>query len=164
MDISSVKITVRVNRTTYTLVVEPYVTLLDLLRERLDLTGTKKGCNHGECGACTVLLDGRRVNACMVLAAAADGREVHDRRGSGRSGTRCIRCSRRVHRPRRASSAASARRARSSRRSPASTRVTLGPEAEIREWMSGNLCRCRLLSADRRRGAGSGRSELGGPR
>src|ERR1700755_1405700 len=50
--------------------------LLDLLREHLGLTGTKKGCNRGECGACTVLLDGARVNACMVLAASADGREV----------------------------------------------------------------------------------------
>jgi xanthine dehydrogenase YagT iron-sulfur-binding subunit len=69
MDISSVKITARVNRTTHTLVVEPYVTLLYLLRERLELTGTKKGCNYGECGACTVHLDGGRVNACMILAA-----------------------------------------------------------------------------------------------
>src|ERR1700749_926226 len=51
-------------------------TLLDLLREHLDLTGAKKGGNRGECGACTVLLDGRRVNGCVVLAAAADGREV----------------------------------------------------------------------------------------
>ena len=52
------------------------MTLLDLLREHLDLTGAKKGCNHGECGACTILLDGHRVNGCLVLAAAADGREV----------------------------------------------------------------------------------------
>lgn len=52
------------------------VTLLDLLRERLDLTGAKKGCDRGQCGACTVLLDGRRVNACLVLAAAHDGAEV----------------------------------------------------------------------------------------
>ena len=56
--------------------VDARVTLLDLLREHLDLTGAKKGCNHGECGACTILLDGRRVNACLVLAATADGREV----------------------------------------------------------------------------------------
>src|SRR6478672_13453497 len=56
--------------------VDARVTLLDLLREHLDLTGAKKGCNHGECGACTILLDGRRVNGCLVLAAAADGREV----------------------------------------------------------------------------------------
>ena len=52
------------------------VTLLDLLRERLHLTGTKKGCDRGQCGACTVLLDGRRVNACLVLAAGQDGADV----------------------------------------------------------------------------------------
>ena len=52
------------------------VTLLDLLRERLGLTGAKKGCDHGQCGACTVLLDGRRANACLVLAVTLDGAEV----------------------------------------------------------------------------------------
>ena len=55
---------------------DPRVTLLDLLRERLHLTGTKKGCDRGQCGACTVLLDGRRINACLVLAAAQDGADV----------------------------------------------------------------------------------------
>jgi len=55
---------------------DPRVTLLDLLRERLFLTGTKKGCDRGQCGACTVLLDGRRVNACLVLAVAHDGATV----------------------------------------------------------------------------------------
>src|SRR5205085_5236514 len=55
---------------------DPRVTLLDLLRERLDLTGTKKGCDRGQCGACTVLLDGRRVNSCLALAASQDGAEV----------------------------------------------------------------------------------------
>ena len=55
---------------------DPRVTLLDLLRERLDLTGTKKGCDRGQCGACTVLLDGRRVNSCLVLAVSHDGAEV----------------------------------------------------------------------------------------
>ncbi len=52
------------------------VTLLDLLRERLDLTGTKKGCDRGQCGACTVILDGRRVNACLALALSLDGADV----------------------------------------------------------------------------------------
>jgi xanthine dehydrogenase YagT iron-sulfur-binding subunit len=52
------------------------VTLLDLLRERLDLTGTKKGCDRGQCGACTVLLDGRRINSCLALAVSHDGAEV----------------------------------------------------------------------------------------
>src|SRR5215207_9242765 len=55
---------------------DPRVTLLDLLRERLHLTGTKKGCDRGQCGACTVLVDGRRINACLALAASLDGAEV----------------------------------------------------------------------------------------
>lgn len=55
---------------------DPRVTLLDLLRERLDLTGTKKGCDRGQCGACTVLLDGRRINSCLTLALSADGADV----------------------------------------------------------------------------------------
>ncbi|MDO9711874.1 (2Fe-2S)-binding protein [Paracraurococcus lichenis] len=55
---------------------DPRVTLLDLLRERLDLPGTKKGCDRGQCGACTVLLDGRRVNSCLALAISHDGAEV----------------------------------------------------------------------------------------
>ena len=55
---------------------DPRVTLLDLLRERLDLTGTKKGCDRGQCGACTVLVDGRRINSCLVLALSCDGADV----------------------------------------------------------------------------------------
>lgn len=55
---------------------DPRVTLLDLLRDRLDLTGAKKGCDRGQCGACTVLVDGRRINACLALAVAQDGADV----------------------------------------------------------------------------------------
>ena len=55
---------------------DPRVTLLDLLRERLDLTGTKKGCDRGQCGACTVLIDGRRINSCLALAVSHDGAHV----------------------------------------------------------------------------------------
>ncbi|MBR1221712.1 (2Fe-2S)-binding protein [Bradyrhizobium sp. U87765 SZCCT0131] len=55
---------------------DPRVTLLDLLRERLDLTGTKKGCDRGQCGACTVLVDGRRINSCLTLAASLDGADI----------------------------------------------------------------------------------------
>src|ERR1700689_2863398 len=55
---------------------DPRVTLLDLLRERLDLTGTKKGCDRGQCGACTVLVDGRRINSCLALAISHDGADV----------------------------------------------------------------------------------------
>jgi xanthine dehydrogenase YagT iron-sulfur-binding subunit len=62
---------------------DPRVTLLDLLRERLDLTGTKKGCDRGQCGACTVLLDGRRVNSCLALAISHDGAEVLTIEGLG---------------------------------------------------------------------------------
>jgi xanthine dehydrogenase YagT iron-sulfur-binding subunit len=56
--------------------VVPWTTLLDALRERLDLTGTKKGCDHGQCGACTVLVDGRRINSCLTLAVMKDGAKV----------------------------------------------------------------------------------------
>jgi xanthine dehydrogenase YagT iron-sulfur-binding subunit len=55
---------------------DPRVTLLDLLRERLDLTGTKKGCDRGQCGACTILVDGRRINSCLALAVSHDGADI----------------------------------------------------------------------------------------
>jgi xanthine dehydrogenase YagT iron-sulfur-binding subunit len=66
----------KVNGRDYELQVEPRVSLLDALRERLGLTGTKKGCDHGQCGACTVLADDRRVLSCLTLAVQADGRRV----------------------------------------------------------------------------------------
>jgi len=67
---------VTINGKAHDLQVEPWTTLLDLLRERLQLTGTKKGCDHGQCGACTVLIDGRRINSCLTLALMADRCEV----------------------------------------------------------------------------------------
>ena len=69
-------VTLNVNGQSYPLAVDSRVTLLDALRERIGLTGTKKGCDHGQCGACTVLVDGRRVLSCLTLAAMADGRAV----------------------------------------------------------------------------------------
>ncbi|MDB5741891.1 MAG: fdx [Polaromonas sp.] len=66
----------RINRQPYRLEVQAWVTLLDLLRDKLQLTGTKKGCDHGQCGACTVLVDGRRINACLTLAVMQDGRDI----------------------------------------------------------------------------------------
>jgi xanthine dehydrogenase YagT iron-sulfur-binding subunit len=69
-------IRLRINGQESTFDVEAWVTLLDLLRERAGLTGTKKGCDHGQCGACTVLLDGRRINACLTLAVMQNGHEV----------------------------------------------------------------------------------------
>ena len=68
--------TITVNGEARTLDVDTRTTLLDFLRENLKLTGAKKGCDHGQCGACTVLLDGKRVNSCLVLAVSADGAEV----------------------------------------------------------------------------------------
>lgn len=73
---AKVSITLIVNGAERQLEVAPWVTLLDLLREQLDLTGTKKGCDQGQCGACTVLVDGVRVNSCLTLAIMKDGAEV----------------------------------------------------------------------------------------
>jgi xanthine dehydrogenase YagT iron-sulfur-binding subunit len=69
-------ITLTVNGEKRSLKIAPWTTLLDLLRERLDLTGTKKGCDHGQCGACTVLIDGRRVVSCLTLAVMKDGADI----------------------------------------------------------------------------------------
>jgi ferredoxin len=65
-----------INGTEHTLYIEPRVTLLDALRERMGFTGTKKGCNHGQCGACTVLVNGQRINSCLTLAAMQMGRAI----------------------------------------------------------------------------------------
>ena len=69
-------ISLKINNRDVQIEVAPWVTLLDLLRERLDLTGTKKGCDHGQCGACTVLVDGKRINSCLTLAVMKDGAEI----------------------------------------------------------------------------------------
>ena len=66
---------------------DPRITLLDLLRERLELTGTKKGCDRGQCGACTVLVDGRRINSCLTLAASCDGAQILTIEGLAQDGT-----------------------------------------------------------------------------
>ena len=72
----TLSITLKINGTSQPLRIDTRTTLLDALRENLDLTGSKKGCDHGQCGACTVLLDGRRVNSCLTLAVAAEGAEI----------------------------------------------------------------------------------------
>jgi xanthine dehydrogenase YagT iron-sulfur-binding subunit len=74
--VTSTTLTLTVNGERHELVLDNRTSLLDALREHLDLTGSKKGCDHGQCGACTVLLDGRRANSCLILAVAAQGREI----------------------------------------------------------------------------------------
>src|SRR6187551_2302858 len=83
------KIPVRltVNGAGVELVIAPWTTLLDALRDRLNLTGTKKGCDHGQCGACTVLVEGRRVNACLTLVVMKDGAKVTTVEGLAADGT-----------------------------------------------------------------------------
>ncbi|TVV72689.1 (2Fe-2S)-binding protein [Sphingomonas solaris] len=72
----SITISLTINGQLRRLPVEPWTTLLDLLREQEGLTGTKKGCDHGQCGACTVLIDGKRINSCLSLAVSRDGAEI----------------------------------------------------------------------------------------
>jgi xanthine dehydrogenase YagT iron-sulfur-binding subunit len=73
---AGIPVTLQVNGTAHTLTLDPRTTLLDALREHLALTGSKKGCDHGQCGACTVLLDGRRINSCLTLAVMHDGQAI----------------------------------------------------------------------------------------
>ena len=109
-----VAVMLTVNGTQKKLMVAPWTTLLDALRDHLDLTGTKKGCDHGQCGACTVLVDGRRINSCLTLAVMKDGAEITTIEGLALT-ARCIRCSR-PSSTTTPSSAAIARRGRSARR------------------------------------------------
>src|SRR3954464_12442384 len=155
---TSSDITLHVNGEKYTLPVDRRTTLLDALRERLDLTGTKKGCDQGQCGACTVLLGGRRAVSCLQLAVAAEGREITTIEGVADGerlhpvqqafldldGYQCGYCT-----PGQICSAAAVLQDPAARWPSAATadvRPEAGPppldEAEIRERMSGNLCRC----------------------
>ena len=72
----TINVKLKINGKTYPLILQPQVTLLDALRERIGLTGSKKGCDRGQCGACTVLADGLRINSCLALAAAYEGKEI----------------------------------------------------------------------------------------
>ena len=153
-----VSITVVVNEQARGMTVEPRATLLDALREELHLTGTKKACDRGECGACTVLVDGRRVLSCMSLAVMQDGKRITTIEGLERDGTlhplqaafveqdgfQCGFCtSGQIM-----SAVAMIEEARAGSPSAATLDVTKPfaiadlSDAEIRERMSGNLCRC----------------------
>lgn len=83
----AIPLSLRVNGKTYALNLDPRTTLLDALRETISLTGTKKGCDHGQCGACTVHIDGRRVNSCLTLAVMHDGQEITTIEGLGQPGS-----------------------------------------------------------------------------
>src|SRR6187200_3779007 len=78
-----IPVTLTVNGARVELAVAPWMTLLDALRDRLNLTGTKKGCDHGQCGACTVLVEGRRVNACLTLAVMVENKAITTIEGLG---------------------------------------------------------------------------------
>jgi xanthine dehydrogenase YagT iron-sulfur-binding subunit len=137
---SSGPLTLRLNGRETTFVIEPQVTLLDLLRERAGLTGTKKGCDRGQCGACTVLVDGRRTLSCLALALAHAGAEVTTIEGLANDGE--------LH-PMQAAfvehDAFQCGFCTSGQIMSAVAIVREGRahgEDEIREAMSGNLCRC----------------------
>jgi xanthine dehydrogenase YagT iron-sulfur-binding subunit len=137
----TIHIALDINGQRHELDLEPRVTLLDALREHLSLTGTKKGCDQGQCGACTCHVDGRRVLSCLTLAAQVEGREITTIEGiTGEGGDlhpvqaafiehdafQCGYCT-----PGQIMSAVACIR-----------EGHAGSDAEIREYMSGNLCRC----------------------
>ncbi|HTB00206.1 MAG TPA: (2Fe-2S)-binding protein [Bradyrhizobium sp.] len=135
-----VNVTLRVNGASQSISIDPRTTLLDALREHIGLTGSKKGCDHGQCGACTVLIDGRRVVSCLTLALAAEGQQILTIEGLAKNGKlhpmqqafidqdafQCGYCT-----PGQIVSAVAC--------------VTEGhanSDDNIREYMSGNICRC----------------------
>jgi xanthine dehydrogenase YagT iron-sulfur-binding subunit len=135
-----IPITITINGAVRPLQVAPWTTLLDLLREELDLTGTKKGCDHGQCGACTVLVDGKRINSCMTLAVMKDGSSVTTIEGLARNGS--------LHPLQEAFIEHDAFQCGYCTPGQICSAVGLIGEGrartreEIREFMSGNLCRC----------------------
>jgi xanthine dehydrogenase YagT iron-sulfur-binding subunit len=134
------RVHIEINGIAHQLEVEPRVSLLDLLRERLQLTGTKKGCNRGECGACTVHMDDRRVNACLVLAAAADGRRIKTIEGlAGEGGLHPVQQAFIDHD---AFQCGFCTCGQIMSAIGCIAEGHTGSNDEIREWMSGNICRC----------------------
>jgi xanthine dehydrogenase YagT iron-sulfur-binding subunit len=147
-------LTLRINGLEHQLMVEPRVSLLDALRERLGLTGTKKGCDRGQCGACTVLVDGQRINSCLTLAVMHDGREITTIEGLAQNGAphpvqaafmdhdgfQCGYCT-----PGQICSTVALLREIAEGQASGVTRGERPAglsDDEIRERMSGNLCRC----------------------
>jgi xanthine dehydrogenase YagT iron-sulfur-binding subunit len=137
---TDIAVTLQVNGRARRLRLDSRVTLLDALRDQLDLTGRKKGCDQGACGACTVLLDGKRMLSCLVLAAQCDGRAVATIEGLAPEG--------RLHPVQEAFIRRDALQCGFCTPGQVMSAVALlaegraGSDAEIREFMSGNLCRC----------------------
>jgi xanthine dehydrogenase YagT iron-sulfur-binding subunit len=151
-----VAVTLKINGQTHSLQLDPRTTLLDALREHLALTGSKKGCDHGQCGACTVLLDGRRINSCLTLAVMHDGEKITTIEGLATGSTlhpmqaafvahdgfQCGYCT--------SGQICSAVGMLAEARAGVPSFVTADladaqptlDDAEIRERMSGNICRC----------------------
>jgi xanthine dehydrogenase YagT iron-sulfur-binding subunit len=138
--VSPVPVTLTVNAAKHELTLDPRSTLLDVLREQLDLTGTKKGCDQGQCGACTVLVDGRRVVSCLTLAVLTDGASVTTIEGLARNG--------KLHPLQQAFIDHDAFQCGYCTPGQICSGVGLIAEGraktadEIRELMSGNVCRC----------------------
>ena len=140
VDVGAAAFPLTVNGVTHVVVLEPRVSLLDALREHLHLTGSKKGCDQGTCGACTVWVDGRRVLACLILAMAASGHEVTTIEGLAAGDE--------LHPMQRAFIKHDAFQCGYCTPGQIMSAVKLieegnaGSDADIREFMSGNLCRC----------------------
>jgi xanthine dehydrogenase YagT iron-sulfur-binding subunit len=136
----SLNVHLKINGKAYALDIDPRVSLLDALRERLQLTGSKKGCDHGQCGACTVLVNGRRINSCLTLAVMHEGDEITTIEGLANGedlhpmqaafvehdGFQCGYCT-----PGQICSAVALLKENHA-----------NSDDEVREWMSGNICRC----------------------
>ena len=156
---ATLPISLEINGRTRKLNVDPRTTLLDALRENLQLTGTKKGCDHGQCGACTVIVEGRRINSCLTLAVMHDGDKVTTIEGLGtpeklhpmqaafikHDGYQCGYCT-----PGQICSAVAVLdEIRAGIPSHVSPSLTSSPKVtadEMRERMSGNICRCGAYS------------------
>ena len=136
----AIPVTLTVNGKTHDLRIDPRTTLLDCLREHLHLTGSKKGCDHGQCGACTVHINGRRVNSCLCFAAMQEGNEITTIEGIGQPEN--------MHAMQAAFVATDAYQCGYCTSGQIMSGVALlkepcGPEdADVKEFMSGNICRC----------------------
>jgi xanthine dehydrogenase YagT iron-sulfur-binding subunit len=135
-----IEITVTVNGRPRRSVVSPRTTLLDWLREDAGLTGTKKGCNEGACGTCTVLVDGARMNGCLTLAVQCDGREVTTVEGLAEEGT--LGPVQRAFRDHDAFQCGYCTPGQLVSATACIAEGHAGDAATVREWMSGNICRC----------------------